>query len=97
MDVKKTFLTGVIEEEVYIDKLEAFENFDWESHVCRLKWALYDIKKAPHDWYTGIDSYLVGLGFTKSEVYANLYHVLVEGKLLIIFLYVDDLIFVGDE
>jgi hypothetical protein len=37
------------------------------------------------------------LGFTKSEADANLYHILVEGKLLIIVLYVDDLILTGDE
>jgi len=43
-------------------------------------------------WYTQIDSYLTGLGFTKSEADVNLYHVLIEGKMIIIILYVDDLI-----
>eukprot|EP00253_Pinus_taeda_P030487 PITA_30487 len=37
-----------------------------------------------------IDNYFTGLGFTKSEADANLYHILVKGKLLIIVLYVDD-------
>jgi len=38
------------------------------------------------------------LGFTKSEADANLYHkFLVEGKLFIIFLYVDYFILTGDE
>ena len=36
------------------------------------------------------------MGFTKSEVDANLYQIVVEGKLLIIFLYVYDLILTGD-
>jgi len=58
---------------------------------------LYGLKKAPCGWYTKIDSYLIDLGFTKSEVDANLYHSLVEGKILIIVLYVDDLILMGDE
>eukprot|EP00253_Pinus_taeda_P028540 PITA_28540 len=44
-----------------------------------------------------IDSYFTRLGFTKSEAGANLYHIVVEGKLLIIILYVDDLILTGDE
>jgi len=44
-----------------------------------------------------IDSYLTGLGFTKSEADAALYHILVEGKLLIIVFYVDDLILTCDE
>jgi len=37
------------------------------------------------------------LGFKKSEVDVNLYHIVVEGKLLIIVLYVDDLILTGDD
>jgi len=37
------------------------------------------------------------LGFTKSEADTNLYRIVVDGKLLIIFLYVDDLILKGDE
>jgi hypothetical protein len=97
MDVKTTFLNGIIEEEVYIEQPEGFETFDRESHVCRLKRALYGLKQAPHSWYTRIDNYFIGLGFTKSEADANLYQIVVEGKILIIVLYVDDLILIGDE
>ena len=97
MDVKTAFLNGIIEEEVYIEQLEGFETFDRESHVCRLKRALYGLKQAPHAWYTQIDNYFTGPGFTKSEADENLYQILVEGKLLIIVLYVDDLILTGDE
>ena len=91
MDVKTTFLNGVIEEEVYIEKPKGFENFGSESHVCRIKKALYGLKQAPRTLYTRIDSYFTGLGFTKSEADANLYQILVDGKLLIIVLYVDDI------
>eukprot|EP00253_Pinus_taeda_P024858 PITA_24858 len=97
MDVKTTFLNGEIEEEVLIEQLEGFETFDRESHVCRLKQALYGLKQAPCAWYTRIDSYFTGLGFTKSEADANLYHIIVYGKLLIIVLYVDDLILTSDD
>jgi len=97
MDVKTAFLNGLIEEEVYIEQPEGFETFDRESHVCRLKRALYGLKQASRAWYTRIDNYFTGLGFTKSEADANLYHIVVEGKLLIIVLYVDDLILTGDE
>jgi hypothetical protein len=97
MDVKTAFLNWIIEEEVYIEQPEGFETFDRESHVCRLKRAMYGLKQTPCAWYTRIDSYFIGLGFTKSEVHANLYQIIVEGKLLIIVLYVDDLILTGDE
>ena len=65
--------------------------------MCRLKRALYGLKQAPRAWYTRIDSYFTGLGFTKSEADAKIYKIVVEGKLLIIALYVDDLILTGDE
>ena len=97
MDVKTTFLSGKIEEEVYIEQPKGFETFDRESHVCRLKRDLYGLKQAPHVWYTMIDNYFIGLGSTKSEADANLYHIMVEGKPLIIVLYVDDLILTGDD
>jgi hypothetical protein len=82
---------------VYIKQLEYFETFDRELHVCRLKRSLYGLKKAPRSWYTQIDSYFTGLSFTKSEVDEKLYQIVVEGKILIIVLYVDDLILTGDE
>ena len=65
--------------------------------MCRLKRALYGLKQAPRAWYTQIHSYFTGVGFTKSEADANLYQIVVEGKPLIIVLYVDDLILTGDE
>jgi len=41
MDVKPTFLNGMIEEEVHIEKSKSFETVDHESHVCQLKRAFY--------------------------------------------------------
>ena len=92
MDVKTAFLNGVIEEEVYIEQPEGFEIFSIELRVCRLKRALYGLKQAPCAWYTRIDSYFTRIGFAKSEADPNLYQIVVEGKLLIIVLYVYDLI-----
>ena len=56
MDVKMTFLNGVIEEEVYIEQREGFETHDQKTHVCRLKKVLYGLKQAPRAWYSRIDS-----------------------------------------
>ena len=55
------------------------------------------MKQAPRAWYTRNRNYFTELGFTKSEVDADLYHIMVEGKPLIIVLYVDDLILTGDD
>jgi hypothetical protein len=72
MDVKTTFLNGVIEEEVYIEQHQGFEFEDIKTHVCRLKKALYRLKQAPRSWYGRIDSFLTSLGFTKSKTDSNL-------------------------
>ena len=44
MEVTTSFLNGVIEEEVYIEKPPGFEISDKETHVCRLKKYLYGLK-----------------------------------------------------
>jgi len=82
---------------VYIEHLEGFETLNRELHVCILNKGLYGLKQAPYACYTRIDSYFTRLGFTKIEADANIYHIVVEGKLLIIVLYVDDLILTGYE
>ena len=81
IDVNIVFLNGIIEEEVYIEQPEGFYIFSSESHVCRIKRALYGLKQEPRAWYTRIDSYFTGLGFTKSEADENLYQIMVEGKI----------------
>jgi hypothetical protein len=57
MYVKIMFFNGIIEEEVYIENPKGFETFDRESHVYRLKRALYGLKQSPCAWYTRIDIY----------------------------------------
>jgi hypothetical protein len=59
---------------VYIEQPQGFVIHGKESHVCRLKKALYGLKQAPRAWYAKIDSYLMSLGFTKSDVDPNLYY-----------------------
>ena len=97
MDVKTAFLSGEIEEEVYIEQSEGFEVHGKETHVCRLKKALYGLKQAPRACYGRIDGFLVKLGFTKSDADSNLYYKVVEGDTLILVLYVDDLFLTEDD
>ena len=47
MDVKSTFLNGVLKEEVYIEQPLGYEKKGQEHKVCRLKKALYGLKQAP--------------------------------------------------
>jgi hypothetical protein len=96
MDVKTTFLNGVIEEEVYIEQPQGFEVEDMKTHVCKLKKALYILKQAPRAWYGRIDSFMTSLGFTKSKVDSNLYFKVMNDESIILLLYVDDLFLTGE-
>ena len=91
MDVKTTFLNGLIEEKAYIEHVRGFKTNDQKAHVCRLKKELYGIKQAFKAWYGRIDGYLMNLGFTKSKVDSNLYYKVDDDGILILLLYVDDL------
>jgi hypothetical protein len=62
MDVRTTFLNGEIEEEVYFEQPDGFVIHEKQSHVCRLKMALYGIKQPPRAWYTRIDGNLMIFG-----------------------------------
>jgi len=95
MDVKTSFLNGVVEEEVYIEQPQGFELHPRETHVCRLKKALYGLKQTPRAWYARIDSYLTRLGFSKSHADPNLYYKVVNNAPVILLLYVDDLFLIG--
>ena len=88
LDVRTTFLNGIIEEEVYIEQLEGFVFHGKDSHVCKMKNALYGLKQAPHAWYGRIDGFLLSLGFTKCDADPNLYYKVVNDEPLIFVLYV---------
>lgn len=97
MDVKTTFLNGVIEEEVFIEQPDGFVIHEKESHICRLKKALYGLKQAPRAWYERIDQYLLSLGFLKNDADPNIYFKVIDDKALILVLYVDDLFLTGED
>eukprot|EP00253_Pinus_taeda_P029928 PITA_29928 len=97
MDVKSAFLNGVLMEEVYIEQPIGYEKKGEEHKVCKLKKALYGLKQAPRAWYSRIDSYLLENGFEKCEGEPTVYIKEKDGKLLIVVLYVDDVIFTGND
>ena len=73
IDIKSSFLNGELEEEVYIEQPEGFQLSENTDYVCKLKKALYGLKKAPRAWYSRLDKYLQQAGFKKGSVDGNLY------------------------
>ncbi|VVA34844.1 Hypothetical predicted protein, partial [Prunus dulcis] len=62
-----------------------------------LKKALYGLKQAPRTWYAEIDKYFSHSGFQKSQSEPTLYILKKGASILIVSLYVDDLIFTGND
>ena len=97
MDVKISFLNGVVEEEVYMEQPLGFETHDKKTHVCKFKKDLYGFKQAPRIWYCRMASFPMNLLLTKSKVDSNIYFK-VEDEIPVMFLlYVDDLFLEGEE
>uniref|UniRef100_A0A2N9J1S8 Integrase catalytic domain-containing protein n=1 Tax=Fagus sylvatica TaxID=28930 RepID=A0A2N9J1S8_FAGSY len=98
MDVKTAFLHGDLEEEIYMVQPEGFEAKGKEHKVCRLKKSLYGLKQAPRQWYKKFDSFMVGQGYTRTDadhcVYVRQFP---NGKFIILLLYVDDMLIVGQD
>ena len=73
MDVKSTFLNVIFEEEVYIEQLEKFVHVNNKNMVYRLHKALYGLKQAPRAWYERLHSYLVKIGFKRTNDNNNIH------------------------
>nr|GEY29878.1 hypothetical protein [Tanacetum cinerariifolium] len=50
MDVKTTFLNGILKEEVYVGQPLGFVSKQYLNHVYALDKALYGLKQAPRAW-----------------------------------------------
>ena len=63
LDVKSTFLNGILEEEVYIEQCEGFIDPSQIKMVCQIYKDLYGLKKDPRAWYKRLHGYLESIGF----------------------------------
>jgi len=96
MDVKSAFLNGVLGEEVYIKQPPGYIKIG-EKKVLKLKKALYGLKQAPPAWNTRIDTYFKENKFKKCPYEHALYTKESGGNVIFDALYIDDLIFMGNN
>jgi Reverse transcriptase (RNA-dependent DNA polymerase)/Integrase core domain/GAG-pre-integrase domain len=106
MDVKTAFLNGIIDEEIYMEQPEGYEedlpetgnnHNDDRPVVCRLKKSIYGLKQSPRAWYSVLDTFLTSnnLNFKRAHSDHSLYinHELI----LFIIIYVDDILIFGKD
>ena len=98
MDVKSAFLHGELSEDVFVEQPLGYERKGEDQKVYKLRKALYGLKQAPRAWYSRIETYFMNEGFKKCPYEHTLFIKVSDGgKILIICLYVDDLIFIGND
>ncbi|GJS48113.1 retrovirus-related pol polyprotein from transposon TNT 1-94 [Tanacetum coccineum] len=93
MDVKTTFLNGILKEEVYVDlNLSPLVSKQYLVCVCS-RHSLYGLKQAPRAWYDVLSKFLIDSGFQKGSIDTTLF-IKKKGKhIMLIQIYVDDIIF----
>ena len=96
--MKTTFLHGDLKEEIYMDQPEGFKVKGKEHMVCKLKKSLYGLKQAPRQWYKKFDPFMVGHEYTRTNADHCVYvRKVPNGKFVILLLYVDDMLIVGQD
>lgn len=90
-DIKTAFLYGDLEEEVYMEQPEGFD--DESGRVCKLRKSLYGLKQAPRQWNTKFDTFLHKFGLITSQNDPCIY--VAPKQTLYLALYVDDGLVIG--
>ncbi|GJX11118.1 retrovirus-related pol polyprotein from transposon TNT 1-94 [Tanacetum coccineum] len=93
MDVKTTFLNGILCEEVYVSQPDGFVDQDNPNNVYKLKKALYRLKQASLAWYDLLSKFLLTQDFSKGTVDPTLFIRRQGNDILLVQIFVDDIIF----
>lgn len=83
---------------MFVEQPQGYQREEAKDKVYKLKKALYGLKQAPRAWYNKIESYFVKEGFEKCPSEHTLFvKTNAERRILIASIYVDDLIFTGND
>ena len=91
VDIVTAFLNGDLEEEVYMDQIEGFEEDPTRKKVCMLLKSIYGLKQAPRTWQQSFYKHLRKLGFTQLRTDSAVFIRRTNGIPVIIMIYVDDM------
>jgi hypothetical protein len=97
MDVKSTFLNGVIQEEVFVRQPPGFENPKYPNRVYKLSKALFGLKQALQAWYARLKTFFLEHGYVMGSVDKTLFTINHSNDFLLVQIYVDDTMFGGSS
>ena len=99
MDVKTAYLNAPIDCEIFLEQPEGFEIASSSNDVLvyKLKKSLYGLKQSGRNWNSLLHSYLLENSFTQSDVDNCVYVKHLDGKMIVIVIWVDDLIIAASD
>lgn len=100
VDVNNAFLNDKLLEEVYMRQPPRFKVCDSKGNllVCKLNKSLYRLKQAPHAWFDTLKSFLAdALEFQNYQAYSSLFFKKTSIGCVFLLVYVDDILFTGDQ
>jgi len=94
-DVLQAFLGTDLDEEIYMDQIEGFE--DGTNRKCLLKKTIYGLKQSPREFNKSVDQFLKEQGFKRSAQDSCVYLKKVGENVIYFLLYVDDCLIAGNN
>ena len=91
MNVKSAFLYRDLDEEIYLNLSNNFQDQENDDMLCRLLKSLYGLKQALCIWAKVLKEFLIKYGLTRLK---SDHYIYVE-KSLIIAIYVDDILIIN--
>jgi hypothetical protein len=90
MDVSNAFLYAKVDEDVYV--IPHPELKISSGKVLKLLRSLYGLKQAPRNWNRHLLDFILSLGFVVSEVDVCLFYKIIDGTMVLIAVFVDDIL-----
>ena len=96
-DVKNAFLHGDLEKEVYMELPLGYTTSTKTKVVCKLQWALYGLKQSPRAWFGWFSLAMRKYRFKQNNSDHTLFIKHKVGKVIVLIVYVDDMIIIGND
>nr|GEW21751.1 retrovirus-related Pol polyprotein from transposon TNT 1-94 [Tanacetum cinerariifolium] len=93
MDVKSTFLYGIIDEKVYVTQPPGFVDPKFPNMVYKVVKDLYGLHQAPRAWYATLSTLLERNGYRRGAIDKSLFIKQDKKDIMLVQVYMDDIIF----
>jgi hypothetical protein len=96
LDMKTAFLNRELEEEIYMQQPQGYEE-GGPRMVCHLKKTLYGLRQAPRAWHTHLKAEVEALGFRALETDLALFVKGAERQTIYVLVWVDNILVAGPD